>query len=90
MDGAGPGATYQVITVKPYSPAIGAEIGNIDLTRPLTDLELSEIRRAFTDYMVLFFRQLKVLHYLFPTLDRWMKAFLQPICRRVCCWLQNF
>ncbi|MEC8461895.1 MAG: TauD/TfdA family dioxygenase, partial [Pseudomonadota bacterium] len=60
MDGAGPGATYQVITVKPYSPAIGAEIGNIDLTRPLTDLELSEIRRAFTDYMVLFFRQQEI------------------------------
>ena len=60
MDGAGPGATYQTITVKPYSPAIGAEIGNIDLTRPLTDLELSEIRRAFTDYMVLFFRQQEI------------------------------
>ena len=41
MDGAGPGATYQAITVKPYSPTIGAEIGNIDLSKPLSDLELT-------------------------------------------------
>ena len=60
MDGAGPGAAFQAITVKPYSPTIGAEIGNIDLTRPLSDLELSELRRAFTDYMVLFFRDQKI------------------------------
>ena len=60
MDGAGPGADYQTITVKPYSPTIGAEIGNVDLTRPLSDLELSEIRRAFTDHMVLFFRDQEI------------------------------
>ncbi|PPR12041.1 MAG: Alpha-ketoglutarate-dependent taurine dioxygenase [Alphaproteobacteria bacterium MarineAlpha11_Bin1] len=60
MDGAGPGAAYQAITVKPYSPAIGAEIGNVDLTKPLTDLELDEIRRAFTEHMVLFFRDQEI------------------------------
>ena len=32
---------YRTITVKRCSPAIGAEIGNIDLTRPLTELELA-------------------------------------------------
>ena len=56
MDGAGPIAGYQAITVTPYSPTIGAEIGNVDLTKPLSDNELSEIRRAFTDHLVLFFR----------------------------------
>ena len=60
MDGAGPGADYQTITVTPYSPAIGAEIGNIDLTRTLSDLELAEIRRAFADHMVLFFRDQEI------------------------------
>src|SRR5438874_1787320 len=51
---------YRVITVKRCSPAIGAEIGNIDLTRPLTDLELAELKRAFTENLVLFFRDQKI------------------------------
>ncbi len=58
MDGTNAG--YRAITVTPYSPTIGAEIGNIDLTRPLTDLELAEVRRAFTDHLVLFFRDQKI------------------------------
>ena len=47
MDGLIIGAKYQAITVTPASPAVGAEIGNIDLTRPLPDLELVEVKRAF-------------------------------------------
>lgn len=62
MDGAGIVAPYRAITVTPYSPTIGAEIGNIDLTRPLTDVELAEIRRAFTEHLVLFFRDQKIGH----------------------------
>ena len=60
MDSLGTGATYQAITVTPASPKIGAEIGNIDLTRPLSDLELAELKRAFTDHLVLFFRDQKI------------------------------
>lgn len=51
---------YRAITVKRCSPTIGAEIGNIDLTRPLTDLELSELKRAFTENLVVFFRNQKI------------------------------
>ena len=51
---------YKAITVTRCSPTIGAEIGNIDLTRPLTDLELSELKRAFTDNLVVFFRDQKI------------------------------
>jgi len=60
MDGVGAGAGYRAITVTPWSPAVGAEIGNIDLTRPLSDLELTELKRAFTDHLVLFFRDQKI------------------------------
>jgi taurine dioxygenase len=51
---------YRAITVKRCSPTIGAEISNIDLTRPLTDLELTELKRAFTENLVIFFRDQKI------------------------------
>lgn len=44
------------ITVTPVSPKLGAEIGNIDLTKPLSDQEVSELKRAFTQHQVIFFR----------------------------------
>ena len=60
MDGTGSNTAYQAITVTPASPTVGAEIGNIDLTRPLTDLELAELKRAFTEHCVLFFRDQEI------------------------------
>lgn len=60
MDGHGSNEAYHAITVTPCSPHIGAEIGNIDLTRPLDDQELVELRRAFTEHLVVFFRNQKV------------------------------
>lgn len=60
MDGASAIVGYQAITVTPYSPTIGAKIGNVDLTQPLSDQELTEIRRALTDHLVLFFRDQKL------------------------------
>ncbi len=47
---------YDAISVTPASPHIGAEIGNIDLTRPLSDTQLEQLRAAFTQYQVIFFR----------------------------------
>ena len=41
-------------------PTIGAEIGNIDLTRPLTSLELAELKRAFSENLVVFFLDQKM------------------------------
>jgi taurine dioxygenase len=60
MDGLSTNAAYRAITVTPASPHVGAEIGNIDLTRPLSDPQLAELRRAFTDHLVLFFRDQKI------------------------------
>ena len=50
------GAPYQTISVRPLTPAIGAEIGGIDLSQPLDELTLAEVRRAFLDHLVIFFR----------------------------------
>lgn len=60
MDGTHPGGDYTSITVKKYSPHFGAEIGNIDLTRPLSNLEVEELHRAFTEHLALFFRDQKI------------------------------
>ena len=48
--------TYQSITVKPLTPAIGAEIDGVDLAAELPDSTVAEIRRAWLDHLVIFFR----------------------------------
>ena len=60
MDGHASNSAYRAIAVRRCSPNIGAEIGNIDLTRPLNELELAELKRAFTENLVLFFRNQKI------------------------------
>ena len=54
--------SYTTITVTPISPRIGAEIGNIDLTKPLAAKEVEELHRAFIQYQVIFFRDQKISH----------------------------
>lgn len=44
------------IEVKPLDAALGAEISGVDLSQPPGDGEAAEIRRAFSEYLVLFFR----------------------------------
>ena len=47
---------YDAISVTPASPHIGAEIGNIDLTQPLSAAQTEQLRAAFMQYQVIFFR----------------------------------
>ena len=47
---------YDHIRVEPLSTALGAEIGGIDLAVPPAEPVLSEIRHAFGQYGVIFFR----------------------------------
>jgi taurine dioxygenase len=49
-------AAYRTITVAPIAGALGAEIGGIDLSAGLTDETVAEIRRAWLDHLVVFFR----------------------------------
>ncbi len=51
---------YDAISVTPASPHVGAEIGNIDLTAPLSDAQLEQLRAAFTQYQVVFFRNQRI------------------------------
>jgi len=44
------------IEIRPLTRAIGAEVGGLDLRRPLTDDQVAEVRQAWLDHLVLFFR----------------------------------
>ena len=49
-------SAYDHITVAPVAGALGAEIGGVDLAKRLSDNALAEIRRAFVENLVIFFR----------------------------------
>ena len=48
--------SYQSITVRPVAGSLGAEISGVDLAAPLSNTAAAEIRRAFVENLVLFFR----------------------------------
>ena len=50
------GIEFQTIEVKPLTPTIGAEIFGVDLSRPLTDRQFSEIHATLLRHLVIFFR----------------------------------
>lgn len=54
--------SYSSITATPVSPHIGAVIGGVDLTRPLSDTQVAELKDAFTRYQVIFFRDQHISH----------------------------
>ena len=49
-------AAWRTIEVAPIAGAIGAEIRGVDLSRPVPDEQLAEIRRAWLAHLVVFFR----------------------------------
>jgi taurine dioxygenase len=53
---AAAGAPYRTIRVEKLTPAVGAEVGGVDLSRPIEDVQLAEIKRALTESLVIFFR----------------------------------
>ena len=44
------------LDIAPVSGVIGAEIHGLDLAAPLSDDTVAELRRAFNEHQVLFFR----------------------------------
>lgn len=50
------------IEVKPVAGFIGAEIGNVDLSRPLHEDAIKEIRQALLKWKVVFFRNQNIDH----------------------------
>ena len=67
---------YQTIEVKKLTPHIGAEIGGVDLSRPLGNQQFQEVHDALMENLVIFFRDQQLTH------DQ-HKAFRPPV-RRVC------
>jgi taurine dioxygenase len=51
-----PHMSYQRIGISPLSGTFGAELSGVDLSKPLDDETFAEIRRAWLDYKVIFFR----------------------------------
>lgn len=49
-------APYETIRVDKLTPIIGAELGGIDLSRPLSNRQFDEIHRALAENLVIFFR----------------------------------
>ncbi len=49
-------SSYKHIEVHPVAGALGAEISRVDFVRPLEREVVSEIRQAFFDHLVIFFR----------------------------------
>lgn len=52
--------TFETITVRPVTPRIGAEIGNVDLSQPLGNRTFQEIHDALMRHQVIFFRDQKM------------------------------
>lgn len=48
--------TYESFSVTPLTPHLGAEIDHLDLSQPLDDTQLADVRAAFADWSVLVFR----------------------------------
>jgi taurine dioxygenase len=59
------------IHVQPIAGALGAEVSGVDLSKPLSDAQFSEIHQAFLTHQVIFFRDQSAL-----TPDK-QKAFAQ-------------
>jgi taurine dioxygenase len=53
---AGESAPFETITVDKLTPIIGAEIGGIDLSKPLGNHAIDEVHRALAENLVIFFR----------------------------------
>jgi len=50
------------ITVTSLTPRIGAEIGGVDLARPLGQAQIERLKQALADHLVLFFRDQIIDH----------------------------
>ena len=51
---------YEVLKVSPMPGALGAVIHGLDLSRPLEEQAIAEIKHAFLDYQLLVFREQKI------------------------------
>ena len=60
---------YNTISAQRIAGALGAEIASVDLSRPLSDEVIGEIRQALLDHQVIFFRD----QHLTSEQHRWLR-----------------
>jgi len=48
--------SYQTIEATPLTPRIGAIVSGIDLTQPLSEIQIEDLHQALADHQVIFFR----------------------------------
>lgn len=53
---------YDTITVTNLTPAIGGEVSGVDLTKPLSEAQVADLKAAMADRMVLFLRDQTIAH----------------------------
>jgi alpha-ketoglutarate-dependent taurine dioxygenase len=53
---------YQTIEVTKLTPHIGAEIGGVDLSRPLGNQQFQEVHDALMENLAIFFRDQNLTH----------------------------
>ncbi|MDH3632171.1 MAG: TauD/TfdA family dioxygenase [Gammaproteobacteria bacterium] len=51
---------FETIEVSPLSPALGGTISGVDIAAGVSDEQFAEIRQAFIDYSVIFFRDQQI------------------------------
>jgi taurine dioxygenase len=66
---------YETITVRPLSGALGAEIGGVDLRRPLGNRQWSEIHQAFLAHCAIYIRGQELGP---PDMLRFARYFAEP------------
>jgi len=53
---------YSAITVTPLTPGMGGIVSGVDLTQPLSEIQVAELHRALDDRLVIFFRDQPLDH----------------------------
>ncbi len=54
--------TYDTIHVTPLNPVLGGIVSGVDLTQPLSERQAKDLRQAFADHQVIFFRDQPIDH----------------------------
>jgi taurine dioxygenase len=54
--------SYETIEVRPLTLRIGAEVGGVDMSRPVAPTQRDELVRAIADHQVIFFRDQHPTH----------------------------
>jgi taurine dioxygenase len=54
--------SYETIEVRPLTLRIGAEVGGVDMSRPVAPTQRDELVRAIADHQVIFFRDQRPTH----------------------------